>query len=774
MSHLTAPEPVSAQPHSTIPTPPWGEFDLESNEFILQTPFAPRPWKNILWNKTFNTQPTQASGGISYKRYNDGRIVLLNWTGAQYIYLKNLRTGALFSPTFAPVGDKTIESYQYRVGLNYNTTSLQQHGLCIRIKQTVDETLPQTYFELEIENLTDQASPWRIVFVTELNLKPGGSKFSSTDRYVHQTCLNDRRLIMENISADDRSHAAFLECDQPFDGHAFNATDFTGIYGSLARPEALLEDWPETLTPVEQPILSGYVDCNLDAKGKQYLLITLGLPHFPGVDLTTHPESTTQYIHRNEQSQQKALKKLYSQVEVKTPDASFDLYINTWIKHQLNYCAQWNRGWGKGFRDSNQDAWAFTLLDAQRSRQMILDCLPHQFSDGRTVRSWGPVDRDAYNDGGVWLIFSTYAYLAETGDLPTLDYVAPFFESEESGTLYEHLCRGVNYLWKSRGEHGLCLMPYGDWNDRLTGIGKGGKGQSVWTTMALIGALRKMVEIANHYNQPGDVQTFTDRIDELVSIVRKTAWNGQWFSRAITDDGDFVGSPECQEGSIYLLPQAWSIISGIATDEQQSELIEAVEKHLKTVHGFRLLTPPYQKFNPSIGLLSATQPGRLENGGNYCHGTMFMTYALCLAGQRARALEALESIFPINPLNPPAISRQEPYSLTNSYCAPESGGISGRSHFSWRSGTAGWAFRSAIEGIMGVVATMNGLEVASDLPVDTWDHASLKRTIRGKTLHIEWQRTGTPSRTLNGKPITSEPLQPDDWTETENTLHITF
>ncbi|WOO41469.1 GH36-type glycosyl hydrolase domain-containing protein [Rubellicoccus peritrichatus] len=771
MDNIAEIQPPHIKHATHTPVSPWGYFDNETKEFVLETPFAPRHWKNILWNKTFNAQPNQASGGISYLREKDGRIILLNWSGEKYIYLQNLKTGQIFNPGFSPICDKSFSAFECRYGLSTSTTRIEQHGLKVEVVQSVDSKKAQEYFELSLNNLRSNSESWRIIFFADLNLSAGDGKFGADDYFAGSTSQGSRRLEITNKSIPDGSHTAFLECDHTFGDSLFDLNDFTGVYGSIARPEALLENWPTETRPIQSPALAGYIDCELAPHTNKSMLFTLGLVSKD--QQSSSSLSTKSQVESSRQKQTDWFKNLYEQIEVATPDAEFDLFVNTWIKHQLTYCAYWNRGWGKGFRDSNQDAWAFTLLDPARSRDMILDCLPYQYADGRTVRRWAPIVRDQYNDGGTWLIFATHAYLSETGDTDILNHVSPFFESDESGSVYEHLKRGADYLWDNRGDRGLCLMPFGDWNDRLTGIGKDGKGQSVWTTMALLESLKKLEEIARLTNKSEDVTCFSERHTCLLEVLRKEAWNGKWYSRAFNDAGDPVGSPDCAEGAIYLLPQAWSILCGIATDEQIPQLIKAVHEELETVHGFRLLSPPYSKYDPSIGHLSATPPGQLENGGNYCHGTMFMAYALCMAKHTDYALDIFKKIFPTNPDNPPAVSRQEPFSLTNSYFAPESGELAGRSLFSWRTGTAGWAFRCAIEGIMGVKADINGLEVRGDLP-SGWNQASMTRTMRGKKLNIIWQKTGEVSRTLNGVPVGNDALDPDAWPKDTNELNITF
>ncbi len=753
------------------PVEGFGYFDPEAREFVLTTPHAPRPWKNILWNPTFNAQPTQVSGGVSYRREpQSGDIVLLNWSGHKYIYLQNTNSGELFSVGYSPICDDAHCEFEHRIGLNTSTTRLEHYGLEVRLTQSVDVTLPREYFEITLINHRNIAEPWRVIFFSDINLSLGDGKFGADDSFTANAWQDRQVLQILNRQDHTGQYAAWLESSLPLKGHLFNRDDFTGVYGSYARPRAILKQWPTTHSPIDAPILAGYVDCYLTPGKARELHFTLGLGERKVDDL---PRVSQQHITLSKAKQLKQLDELYARVEVETPDAEFDLFVNTWIKHQLNYCAYWTRGWGKGFRDSNQDAWAYTLLDAKRSRKMILDCLPYQFADGRTVRRWGPIVRDQYNDGGAWLIFATHAYIAESGDADILEIEAPFFESEESGTVYEHLKRAVDYLWEHRGDRGLCLMPFGDWNDRLTGIGREGRGQSVWTSMALVESFAKMMQIAGRVGPQEDAIVFAERHAELTETIRREAWNGQWYSRAFTDAGQPVGAPSNAFGAIYVLPQAWSMLAGIATDEQIPQIVHAVKERLECAHGFRLLTPPYQGYDPSIGHLSATPPGTLENGGNYCHGAMFMAYALCMTKQVDYGLDIFKRILPTNPQNPPSVSMQEPYSLSNTYAAPESGERSGRSLFSWRTGAAGWAFRCAIEGILGVKASFAGLEISGDLP-SAWQHASMTRTYRGKKLMIQWRRTGDSSRTLNGIPVASAPITINMLAEGDNRLEITL
>ncbi|WP_309384387.1 GH36-type glycosyl hydrolase domain-containing protein [Cerasicoccus frondis] len=729
----------------------WGYFNIPDKEFILTTPCSPKPWKNILWNQHFNAQPTQVSAGICYTRKTSGENILVNWSGVRHFYLYNRKTGQCFNPGYFPICHADYQDFSCRFGLGYLTTRINCLGLIVEVTHMVDPELRQEYFKLDIITENTDDSDWDVIFYSELDLRQNDGIFSNNPHFVANTAADQRQATLVNRSTSTDEYTVTLGSSIAFSQICFERNDFIGAYGSLAQPVALEKTWDKPSTAIDTPIFAAkwpIANCS-----RQPLIICLS--NEPGSIQTS--VLNTEHFHALLATQKKRFADAYAKPCMETPDATFDLYANTWIKHQLNYCAHWNRGWGKGFRDNAQDAWAYCQLAPEHARRMLTDCLPFQYADGSTVRRWAPVVKHRYNDGGVWLVLATHAYLAETGDVSLLNETAPFFESSENGTTYEHLQRGLNYLWEQRGSNGLCLMPFGDWNDRLTGVGKDGRGESVWTTMALAEGLRRLAQIAEFTNRNADAKTYRARREIIIEKLQTAAWNGEWFSRAFKDDGTPLGAPENEEAFIFLLPQAWSILAGIATDEQQRTVTQATKQHLDTVHGFRLLYPPFTRYDETVGHLSAVPPGRLENGGNYCHGSFFMIYALCESGELDYALEMFNRVLPINPLNPPSHSRQEPFSLTNSYASPESGDHAGRAQFPWRTGSAGWALRTATEGILGVRATLDGLMIRGEIP-SSWKEASLIREYRGFTLNITWQRTGNPSRELNGIPCSDDPI----------------
>ena len=61
-----------------------------------------------------------------------------------------------------------------------------------------------------------------------------------------------------------------------------------------------------------------------------------------------------------------------------------------------------------------------------------------------------------------------------------------------------------------------------------------------------------------------------DSVSQMESMVWEHGWDGAWFLRAYDAFGEKVGSQGCEEGQIFIEPQAWSIMSGVATTASNS------------------------------------------------------------------------------------------------------------------------------------------------------------------------------------------------------------
>ncbi len=443
-------------------------------------------------------------------------------------------------------------------------------------------------------------------------------------------------------------------------------------------------------------------------------------------------------------------------IEINIPDSKVNNLINKWVKQQVQLCAEVGRDTGKGFRDQLQDAWAIASFNPELAKEKILETLQYEYSDGRCVRGWLPLDQHIYSDGPTWIAPTINAYLKETGDYSFLNVKVPYLDQGED-TVWEHILTAVRYSSDDTGEHNLVLAHAGDWNDSLNGIGVGGKGESVWTSIALYYALNNVAEMADKlYKDKKLKDEMLDRADRIKEAVNDTGWDGEWYLAGYTDEGEKVGSHLEKEGSIYLNSQTWAIMSGIVQGDRKEKCLKALDEKLDSPYGPLTLYPTYTRYNPSIGRLTGFVPGIWENGTPYCHGGTFKIVSDCCAGRGDKAYETMTKIMPDSNTNPSDHSGCEPYVLTNMYFGPDNP-RAGQTMFAWVTGTAGWMFRAVTQYILGFHPGHDDIWIKPCIP-SAWKECTLHRKFRGDVYKVKIINKGSGSKvakiTVDGKTLT--------------------
>jgi cellobiose phosphorylase len=753
---------------SDSPLATFGYFSEDGLEFHVTRPDTPRPWRNFLWNDTFVSHISQVGQGGGFKQTPEG--VRTSLITSRAIYLLSTDTRRFWTVHGLPV-HLPYDLYHCVHGIGFTRIEVSYGDIRSSCRVFVPREGDLEIWTVTLTNVGAHPQALRLVpsFDTAID---GWYKGATRGWYDPKL----RAALASNVvrtgshyahDSDGRRDQGFLTLSVEPSGYDTRRTAFIGHYDTERAPEALLRGGCTNS------------DCEFE---KVTLAMQSALTLPPGGEATLHAlagvwESQEQIaalreryftgdgVEREFQASVEAYRAAASGLCIETPDAPLDRFANGWLQHQLNLNATWARVYFNGYRDLCQDATNLMPLAPVRARAKLKQTLSYQYPSGHAPRAWiggGVVEQD-YSDSAVWIVPAVYAAAMEAGTLDFLGERVPFHKDSRPVDIYEHARRSLNYLWSDRGPHGLSRIHKGDWNDLMNGVGAGGKGESVWLSMALFYSLKQFAELADWAGRPTDAGEALDRSAELAHLVDQWAWDGEFYLRAFTDDGVRVGSRGSREG-MFLNPQSWSVISGIAKGDHGLRAMRSVDERLDCDIGILTLERPFDgEFRPEIGFLSAVRPGENVNGGVYLHANAFKVVADCLLKRNDQAWWTLEKMLPFSRWR--RVAYGEPFVLPNGYCGPHSGYQAGRAPSSWVTGTAGWLVTALAAHIFGLKPTRAGLRVDPCLPVH-WHTARIVRRFRGAIYDVRFVQTDRPPCnhvvriTLDGEVLPSDVLPP--------------
>ena len=502
------------KPDSSQKSQPFGHFSEDGREYVITDPFAPpRAQVNYLWNDTLISGLNQFGGGDGVFNnqtllYNhpEGRVRMIR-DGRRYFYLRDEETGRFWNAGLFPVRPEGA-SLTTRVGLGYSVFCSEFGGITCESRVFLAPDEPVEIWEFQIGNTGP--GPRRISLVPYIEWWLAGyATFSSPYSYLRSRCHAELRAVAAYNTSDERPHGrynAFLATDQEVVGWCGGRRDFLGPFGSPSEPRALVtgemsnrEAWCEELAsavaiPIDLApgqtrsscILLGSFDSDAEM---ERLVAKTRCPAYRAAAWKSLREDKEEMLGR---------------VWVETPDPAVNRLVNVWSKQQIQLCVEFGRDGARGFRDTLQDAWGILPFNAPLARAKIIETLRHQWADGHAVRGWLPLQPHHYSDGPAWITPAVVAYLKETGDFGLLDEKVPFLDGGQD-TVLGHMLLGVRHLASDLGGHGLVLAHEGDWNDSLNWMGKAGKGESVWTSMALFHSQTLLAELAREVLQNPDL-----------------------------------------------------------------------------------------------------------------------------------------------------------------------------------------------------------------------------------------------------------------------------
>ena len=448
--------------------------------------------------------------------------------------------------------------------------------------------------------------------------------------------------------------------------------------------------------------------------------------------------------------------------KIDTPSPAFNSMVNTWNAYQCFLTFTWSRAAsfiycgernGYGYRDTVQDIQGVIHTDPEAALDKIRFMLSAQVDNGgglplvrfdhdeRAGHEGTPDDPDyvretghpAYRaDDALWLFPTVFKYVSETGNLAFMDEEITWSNVDKKATVYEHLQRAIDFSMNHLGPHGLPAGLHADWNDCLR---LGAQGESSFVAMQLYYAFSIMRLFAQKKNDTDYIAYLDKTQKEIGDKINKLWWEDDRFNRGFKDTGELIGSKKDPEASMWLNPQSWAVISGLATKEQAEKALESVDRELNTAYGAKVMAPSYVDHYFDGALAGLFPPSTKENGGIFSQTQGWIILAESLMGHGNKAFQYFEESSPSSQNDKAEIRKLEPY-VHGQYTEGDESPFHGRSHVHWLTGTASTCMVGCVEGICGIRPDLDGIRIAPSIPSD-WKEFTMEKNFRGSKLKIK-------------------------------------
>lgn len=748
----------------------YGYFDDENKEYVITRPDTPTAWTNYLGSTEYGAIITNNAAGYSFIHSGaDGKLLRFRFNACcsdmpgRYIYVRDKVSQEYWSATWQPVG-KSLKAYETvcRHGTAYTQITSIYHRVETETLYYVPLNQKYEIWNVKVRNKDTVKRKLSVFAYTELTshkLEAMDMNNLQYSQYISKTTYKKNYMLQRtNGLHNDICYRFFGLSRADVTGWDGSREGFLGTYGSYNNPEAVEQGaCNNTLNYTGNSCGALQTDLELEPQEEINLVFILGEgPEETAVQLLKQYEEDG--IVQKELNQLKDFwhSKLAA-FTVNTPDAGFNSMLNMWHSYECFVNTYWSRTAsliyssgrnGFGYRDTIADLQSIMHLDYRLAGERLVTLFSGQVSNGGALPlirfdhvpgteslpdSIEYAQKTGYGnyrcDDGLWLFEGVLQYMKESGNMDFLQQIIPYSDQGEA-SVYEHLKKALEFLLGRLGSHHLLTAIDNDWNDCLK---LGSEGESVFASFQLYLSLEIFQKFAELIHNENDREWAKKHKNSLYGSLQKCYKDGQ-FIRAITKDNHIIGSSGDAEASLWLNPQTWSVISGVATKEQAEEALGKVASILKTDYGALLFYPSYTTFRlPEINM-AVYLPGIKENGSIFLMAEAWIIKAETMLGHGNMAWEYYNSTNPAAYNDKCELHQTEPY-VYSQFVDGKDSPFFGRAHGHWLTGAASSIMLSVMEGILGVRADFEGLIVKPCIPSE-WSEFSMVRHFRGNRIQI--------------------------------------
>lgn len=792
----------------------YGAFSKDGKEYIIRVNNnhkLPTTWSHIIANEKFGSVITEGMGGYTWSE-NSRLNRISAWNNnpnldipSEIIYLKDLDSGKTWSLGSRPKPDKN--DYYIIYGFGYAKYFHTSQGIIQNLEVFVPRDDSIKVNILNLKNTTQNKKRLKLYYYVKPVLGEDEIK-SNSNIYVKK---ENEIVYAKNLYTNDfKEKVAYISTSEKIDSYTGNKDFFIGS-GTIANPNALNKITLDNESGLGMNNCIAFeIEIELNPFENKELSICLGEENNK-LDMKNiaYKYANISNCKQELNNIKKYWYELNNRLQIKTPMESINILLNGWLVYQIissrlfGKTGYYQSGGAIGFRDQLQDTIGLEFLDKEIMKRQIINQSSHQFIEGDVEHWWhdetGKGIRTRFSDDLLWLVYVVNEYIKFSGDYEILEIETPYLEgkeldknimerydlykaSDKVGTIYEHCVKAIDRSL-SFGENGLPKIGSGDWNDGFSNVGCKGRGESVWLGFFLYRILERFSIILNNLRHKYTDYEIINKVDTLENIeakiikyeevmknlkksLNKNGWDGRWYKRAFTDDGETLGSIENEECRIDSIAQSWSVISNAGDNDKKYISMESLENHLVDKENgiIKLLDPPFEKGKLKPGYIKSYLPGVRENGGQYTHAAIWAIIAETMLGFGDNAVEFFRMINPIEHSRTKETAQKykvEPYVVAADVYG--SGNLVGRGGWTWYTGSASWMYKAGIEYILGLKIE-NGILQISPCIDKNWKEYCIRYRYKNTIYNItvknpNGKNTGVNKFYLNGSIVEDKKIK---------------
>ncbi len=750
--------------HGKIPkgTPvPYHRYLNGGDNMLVKTPYTPRPFDHQLCNSQGHAVMLTNRGLHTTSNFNsqqnrltpDCSDIVTREIPGEAFYIYDIDTGSWFSPTLHPVNNHDAKNE-----VEYSVEGTAVYRMAHKDVETeltvfVPPEDSAGIYMLKIKNKGKSPKRFRIspYFQMVLAFMPeqGQPGANSPASLTYKKDKKTQALYFENPANTFRKGHAFVAMTEKPDITVTERGKFFGEERGAGNPYM-----PETGSPSPSPgtdnrPIAGFLKTvAVPAEGEYTVAVIMGQ------NSEKEKAEKTVEKYRNIEAVKESLKEtrnwwrnVMDTCKIETNSDEFD-NLQNWLKYQDIVDRVWaRRGFYQssgayGYRDQLQDTINIMWVDPSMARKQIILHASQQFLEGDVFHwfftlpdgSTAFACRSHASDNLLWLVWGTVEYIKATGDHSILEEMTSYVFSEDpfeplpknphgigglygrttrSDTIYRHCLKSIDLVFDKRtGVNGLPLIGAGDWNDGLDEIGSQGKGESVWLGLFLYYSLKDLLKIIEEKDGKDRKDYYERKLNGLKDAIENT-WREDRYLRAFHDDGTEIGIEGSGIWEIDALTAAWAVISGVNPERSEimfNTALDVLEKGNQILLGWPALN---EHTKPYLGR-SCVYPEGVRENGMYCHGVQWLIKAARIlaekhekSGNAKKADEYRATTYRLwRKITPVAHTTEKEIEVYGGQPNKQPADIltnfdPGRMIWNGYTGSGGWLFREAVEGVIG-------------------------------------------------------------------------